>query len=109
MAKFQLNTINKSNRISICWWLHDSSHDKLEGVTSGFVKRKGRWSLTVSVPKTKRVAFGDGLSVADIAPLQTNGGEIEMVNNFTHRFSGVWWREICEDNKCRLAKVFFVA
>jgi len=53
------------------------------------VKRKGRWSLTVSVPKTKRVAFGDGLSVADIAPLQTNGGEIEMVNNFTHRFSGV--------------------
>ena len=51
------------------------------------------------------MASGDGLSVADTAPLQTDGGEIEMVNNFTYLGSVVSDDgDISEDIKCRLTK-----
>ena len=39
------------------------------------------WGLTV---KTKGMASCDDLSAAHIASLQTDSGEIEMVNNFTY-------------------------
>ena len=48
--------------------LYVSTCEKLEHMTAGFVKRTSRWGLTVSVCKTKGMASGDGLSVADIAP-----------------------------------------
>ena len=51
------------------------------------------------------MAFGDGLSAVDIAPLQTDSGEIEMVNNFTYLGLVVSSDgEILEDIHCRLAK-----
>ena len=64
--------------------LYASTCEKLEHMTLGFLKRTSRWDLTVSVSKAKGMVSGDGLSVADIAPLQTDG-EIEIVNNFTYR------------------------
>ena len=48
--------------------LYASTCEKLEHVTAGPVKRTNRWGLTVTVSKTKGMASGDGLSVADIAP-----------------------------------------
>ena len=50
------------------------------------------WDLTV---KTQGMASCDDLSAAHIASLQTDSGEIEMVNNFTYLGSVVcifrWW------------------
>jgi len=44
------------------------------------------------------MAFGDGLSVVDTAPLQCDYGEIEMVNSFTYLESVVSGDgDICED------------
>ena len=54
-----------------------------------------------------RLASGDGLIAADIAPLQTDGREIEMVKNFTYlqwyllmlrswKISGVGWLKLRE-------------
>ena len=42
------------------------------------------WSRTGNVSKTKRMTSGDGLSAGDIVPLQTDDGEIEMVNNIIY-------------------------
>jgi len=64
--------------------LYASSRDRLESVTTGFVRRSSKWGLTVSVSKTKGMSFGDSLSVADTAPLQCDCEEIEMVNSFTY-------------------------
>ena len=51
------------------------------------------------------MASCDGLRGADIAPLQTDSGEIEMVNNFTYLGSVVSSDgEILEGIQCRLAK-----
>ena len=59
--------------------------------------------MTVGVSKTKGMAFGDGLSVADIAPLR-DCGEIEMVNSFTFLGSVVSIdSDIREDIKGRMA------
>ena len=46
--------------------------------------------LIDNVSKTKGMAFGDGLSAADIAPLQTDSEEIEMVNNHLPWLSDVF-------------------
>ena len=70
-------------------------------MTTVFVRRTGRQGLTVNVLKTKDMASGDGLSAADTAPLQTDGGDIEMVDNFTYLVCSDG--EISEDIKCRLA------
>ena len=69
--------------------LYPSTREKPEHVTAGFVRRTSRWGLTVNVSKTKGMTFGDGLSVADIASLQTDSGEIKMVSNFTYTL-GQW-------------------
>ena len=89
--------------------LYASNRDNLGAVTTEFVRTTGKWGLTVSVSKRKGMAFGDGLSVADTAPLQTDDGEIEMVNSFTYLESVVYNDgDLCEDIKMRLAKVSHV-
>ena len=67
------------------------------------------WGLTVNVSKTKGMASCDGLSAADIALLQTDGGEIEMGNNFIYLGSVVSSdSEILEGIRCRLTKALRV-
>ena len=56
-----------------------------------FVRRASRWALLiVNVSKTKGMAFGDGMSAADIAPLQTDSEESEMVTNHLPWLSDVF-------------------
>ena len=40
--------------------------------------------LTVSLVKTKGLAFGATLGEDDISPVKVNGGEIKMVKDFTY-------------------------
>jgi len=60
--------------------------------------------LTVSLPKTKGLAMGAGIDGDDVAPLSIEGGEIEMVSEFTYLGSC-----LCDDGEvtnevtCRIA------
>ena len=49
----------------------------LEEVSAG-------WGLTLSVPKTKLLVAGVELSPVDLAPLQLNGGGVEVVREFKY-------------------------
>jgi len=42
---------------------------RIDNVIAGFVRRAGRWGLTVSVLKTKGTASDDSLNLADTAPM----------------------------------------
>lgn len=85
--------------------LYASTCDKLDHVTTDFVRWTGQWGLTVSILKTKDMASGKDLGAADTAPLWTVDGEIEMVSNFTYLGSVISSDgEISEVVKCRLAK-----
>ena len=42
------------------------------------------WGLTLSVPKTKLLFAGAELSPVDLAPLQFNGGAVELVREFKY-------------------------
>jgi len=53
---------------------YTSNMDNLEAVTTEFVRRKEKWGPIGSVSKTKGMAFGEGLGVADTAPLQPTMG-----------------------------------
>ena len=44
----------------------------------------GEWGLKVSIEKTKAMAVGKRLDDNNTAPLQMEGGEIEMVEQFTY-------------------------
>ena len=63
----------------------------------------GEWGLTVSIKKTKARAMGERLNDDDTAPLQVEGGEIMMVEQFTY---SVMSRDgdVMEDLKARIAK-----
>ena len=71
---------------------YTTSHGNLESVAGSFVGKAGDWDLIVSIEKTKGMATGDNLSEEEtapvheeeIAPVQVEGGEIEMVDHFTH-------------------------
>ena len=49
-----------------------------------FVKLASLWRLTVSISKTKGMALGENLGPEDVAPIQVEGGEIEMVEHFAY-------------------------
>ena len=59
---------------------HFTSRGNLESVARSFVGKAGKWGLTVSIEKTKGMATGDNLSEEDVAPVQVEGGEIEMAD-----------------------------
>ena len=64
--------------------LYTRSQGRLESVTKKFVEGAGEWGLTVSIEKTKAMAVGERLDNIDTAPSQVEGGEIKMVEQFTH-------------------------
>ena len=70
-----------------------------------FVGKAGDWGLTVSIEKTKVMATGDNLCEEDIAPVQVEGGEIEVVDHFMYLGSTLS-RDggVIEDVKCRIVK-----
>jgi len=74
-------------------------------VTAGFVRMASGWGLSVSVLKTKGMASGIGVCVADADPLQIDDDEIETVDSFIYQGSVISSDgEISEDIKCRIAK-----
>ena len=61
--------------------------------------------MTVTIEKPKGLAKGDNLSEEDVAPVQVEGGEIEMVDHFTYLGSTLSRDgDVMEDVKCRIAK-----
>ena len=47
-----------------------------------FDKVATEYGLTLSVPKTKLLVAGLGLTNNDLAPLELNGGVVEVVEHF---------------------------
>ena len=77
----------------------------LESVARKIVKKASEWGLTVNMKKTKGMAIGDTLGDEDVAPVKVEGGELEMVKDFTY-LGSVLSRDgdDMEDVKCRIAK-----
>ena len=64
--------------------LFTTSRDQMETVAAKFVGGASDWGLTVSIGKTKAMAVGEGLQAEDVAPIQMEEGEIEMVEQFVY-------------------------
>ena len=85
--------------------LYTGSRGCLESIAKKFTKGAREWGLTVSIAKTKGMAIGEGLTEEEIAPVQVESGEIEMVEHFTYLGSVVSKDgDVMEDVKCRIAK-----
>ena len=73
--------------------LYTTSRGCLETMARKFAEGARRWGLTVSIEKTKRMAVGESLSNEDVAPVQVERGEIEMVDHCVFGLSHVkGWR-----------------
>ena len=64
--------------------LYAASQTAFESVGWSFVVETSHFGLTVGLPKTKGLAMGAGIDGDDFAPLSVEGGEIEMVPEFTY-------------------------
>jgi len=79
----------------------------LSSAGQGFVLEARHFGLTVSLPKTKGMAMGAGISSVDVFPLSVGDGlgEIKMVSEFTYLGSC-----LCDDGEvtnevaCRIAR-----
>ena len=70
-----------------------------------FVRLASCFGLTVSLPKTKGLAVGSGLSEDDVSPVLVDGGEIEMVEEFTYLGSKLSCDgEISPEVSCHIAR-----
>ena len=66
--------------------------------------RGGKSFWADSLPKTKSLALGAGIDGDDIAPLSVEGGEIEMVSEFTYLGSC-----LCDDGEITNEETFRIA
>ena len=66
--------------------LHCMLHPGLpfESAGKSFVKGASQFGLTVSLPKSKGMAMGTGVGKDDVTLLSVEGGDIEMVTEFTY-------------------------
>ena len=84
--------------------LYAASQTAFESVGQSFAVEASHFGLTISLPKTKGLAMGAGID-GDVAPLSMEGGEIEMVPEFTYLGSC-----LCDDGEvtnevtCRIVK-----
>ena len=70
-----------------------------------FVRLASCFGLAVSLPKTKGLAVGSALSEDDVSPVLVDGGEIEMVEEFTYPGSKLSCDgEISPEVSCRIAR-----
>ena len=87
--------------------LYATSRAVFESAGQGFALEAKRFGLTASLPKTKGMAMGAGISSVDVSPLSVEDGlgEIEMVSEFTYLGSC-----LCDDGEvtnevaCRIAR-----
>ena len=70
-----------------------------------FVRLASCFGLTVSLPKTKGLAVGSALSEDDVSPVLVDGGEIEIVEEFTYLGSKLSCDgEIFPEVSCHIAR-----
>ena len=75
--------------VSECLFANDaalicSSREHMDVAAKVFEEVSAGWGLTLSVPKTKLLVASVGLSPNDVAPLQMNGGIVEVLNEFQY-------------------------
>ena len=74
-----------------------SSREHMDVAAKVFEEVSAGWGLTLSVPKTKLLVAGVGLSTDDVSPLQMNGGIVEVVKEFQYLIGvtcrGCWWND----------------
>ena len=87
--------------------LYCSSRQDFEAITKSFVETARDWGLSVSLDKTKGMAFGrDAYSDNAMEPVQVDGGVIKMVNKFVYLGSCVSEdSELSEEVSNRIGKV----
>ena len=69
--------------------LYANSRTSMETVARKFVSGASEWGVTVSAEQMKDMVMGERLNEVAIAPVQVEGGEIEMVEHFIYRLSVV--------------------
>ena len=80
-AKFRLSVV----RVAECQFaddvvLYHRSREHQKTVAKKFVEEASKWGLIVSVRKTKGMVVGENLGDGDVAPVQVESEEIEMVH-----------------------------
>ena len=76
-----------------------------ESVCKRFVQVASFYGLTVSLPKTKGLEVGAAVGEGDDSPVVVEGGEMEMVRDFTYLGSKLSSEgEITAEVNCRIAK-----
>ena len=70
-----------------------------------FIEGASKWRLTLNIEKMKGMAVGERLVDKDVASVQVEGGEIEMVEHFAYLGSVLSSiGDVVEDMKHRIAK-----
>ena len=64
--------------------LYSSSREDYEMASRKFVDMARKWGLTVNTQKAKGIVIGTAIDDRDMASVQVDGGEIEMVDCFTY-------------------------
>ncbi len=84
-AKARLNGVRVTeSQFADAMAVYATSRGDLESIAQKFVTGASEWGVTVSIEKTKGMAMGKNLNDEDVAPVKVEGGEIEMVDDFTY-------------------------
>ena len=82
-----------------------TTRDALEQAAREFIHTTEDWGTTVNINKTKGMAVGCHLEDSDVAPVQVEGGSIEMVEDFPYLGSNISSDgELKKEISCRIAK-----
>ena len=85
--------------------LYAVTRTAFESVCKRFVQVASFYGLTVSLPKTKGLVVGAAVGEGDDSPVVVEGGEMEMVRDFTYLGSKLSSDgEITAEVSCRIAK-----
>ena len=85
--------------------MYTVTREALVSASKRFVRLASCFGLTVSLPKTKGLAVGSALSEDDVSPVSVDGGQIEMVHEFTYLGSKLSYDgEITPEVSCRIAR-----
>ena len=85
--------------------VYATSRDAFESATRKFIEIASMWGLTVSIQKTKGMAINNRNLPEDLKPVDTEGGPVEMVNDFTYLGSNITVDgEVGTEAKLRIGK-----
>ena len=85
--------------------VYATTRDTFESSATKFVGSASEWGLTVSIIKTKGMVSGNHITPADVLPVRLDGGEIEIVQDFTYLGSNITTDgEVDNEVKIRIGK-----